>query len=185
MMRARWCRYSVSAWRSARPLSSMNSACPLRSERGPTSDCAMVRRSPKFLTTWASRSSARSVVESVFTGPRSYVEIVAGCHRDGQHASTEVGMSIVDTTAGRVLVSPSRAFDGEWISTFSPGNRVCHRRRRRTAHRPVTRRPLVRGQPAVPRFQYAVQPTVRLILPEDPHSRREREAMSRRSLRSR
>jgi hypothetical protein len=65
--------------------------------------------------------SARSVVESVFTGSRSYVEIVAGCHHDGQHASTEVGMSIVDTTAGRVLVSPSRAFDDEWISTFSPG----------------------------------------------------------------
>jgi hypothetical protein len=65
--------------------------------------------------------SARPVVESVFTGPRSYVEIVAGCHHDGQHASTEVGMSIVDTTAGRVVVSPSRAFDGEWISTFSPG----------------------------------------------------------------
>ena len=65
--------------------------------------------------------SARCVVESVFTGPRSYVEIVAGCRRDGQHASTEVGMSIVDTTEGRVLVSPSRAFDGEWISTFSPG----------------------------------------------------------------
>ncbi len=65
--------------------------------------------------------SARLVVESVFTGPRSYVEIVAGCHRDGKHATTEVGMSIVDTTEGRVLVSPSRAFDGEWISTFSPG----------------------------------------------------------------
>jgi hypothetical protein len=65
--------------------------------------------------------SARSVVESVFTGPRSYVEIVAGCRRDGQHASTEVGMSIVDTAEGRVLVSPSRAFDGEWVSTFSPG----------------------------------------------------------------
>jgi hypothetical protein len=65
--------------------------------------------------------SARPVVESVFTGPRSYVEIVAGCRHDGQHATTEVGMSIVDTTAGRVLVSPSRAFDGEWISTFSPG----------------------------------------------------------------
>jgi hypothetical protein len=60
-------------------------------------------------------------VESVFCGPRSYVEIVAGCNRDGQHATTEVGMSIVDTTAGRVLVSPSRAFDGEWVSTFSPG----------------------------------------------------------------
>jgi hypothetical protein len=65
--------------------------------------------------------SARPVVESVFAGPRSYVEIVAGCHRDGEHATTEVGMSIVDTTAGRVLVSPSRAFDGEWVSTFSPG----------------------------------------------------------------
>jgi hypothetical protein len=65
--------------------------------------------------------SARPVVESVFTGPRSYVEIVAGCHQDGRHASTEVGMSIVDTEAGRVLVSPSRAFDGEWISTFAPG----------------------------------------------------------------
>jgi hypothetical protein len=65
--------------------------------------------------------SARTVVESVFTGPRSYVEIVAGCHHDGRHTSTEVGMSIVDTTVGRVLVSPSRAFDGEWISTFSPG----------------------------------------------------------------
>ena len=66
-------------------------------------------------------SSARRVVESVFSGPRSYVEIVAGCHRDGRHATTEVGMSIVDATAGRVLVSPSRAFDGEWVSTFAPG----------------------------------------------------------------
>ena len=66
-------------------------------------------------------ASARPVVESVFSGPRSYVEIVAGCHRDGQHATTEVGMSIVDTAAGRVLVSPSCAFDGEWVSTFSPG----------------------------------------------------------------
>ncbi|MCQ4364455.1 ESX secretion-associated protein EspG [Mycobacterium gordonae] len=66
-------------------------------------------------------TSARAVVESVFTGPRSYVEIVAGCNRDGRHSTTEVGLSIVDTTAGRVLVSPSRAFDGEWVSTFSPG----------------------------------------------------------------
>jgi hypothetical protein len=65
--------------------------------------------------------SARPVVESVFCGLRSYVEIVAGCRRDGRHATTEVGMSIVDTTAGRILVSPSRAFDDEWVSTFSPG----------------------------------------------------------------
>jgi EspG family len=65
--------------------------------------------------------SARPVLESVFNGPRSYVEIVAGCRRDGRQATTEVGMSIVDTAAGRVLVSPSRAFDGEWVSKFSPG----------------------------------------------------------------
>ncbi|OBI44190.1 ESX secretion-associated protein EspG [Mycobacterium colombiense] len=65
--------------------------------------------------------SARRVVESVFNGPRSYVEIVAGCHRDGRHSTSEVGMSIVDAREGRVLVSPSRAFDGEWVSTFAPG----------------------------------------------------------------
>lgn len=65
--------------------------------------------------------SARPVVEAVFNGPRSYVEIVAGSRCDARHATTEVGVSIVDTTAGRVLVSPSRAFDGEWVSTFSPG----------------------------------------------------------------
>lgn len=66
-------------------------------------------------------ASARPVVESVFSGPRSYVEIVAGARRDGQQSTTEVGMSIVDTAEGRVLVSPSRAFDGEWVSTFAPG----------------------------------------------------------------
>lgn len=65
--------------------------------------------------------SARPVVESVFNGPRSYVEIVAGCHRDGRHSTSEVGMSVVDARQGRVLVSPSRAFDGEWVSTFAPG----------------------------------------------------------------
>ncbi len=65
--------------------------------------------------------SARKVVESVFNGPRSYVEIVAGCHRDGRHSTSEVGMSIVDAHEGRVLVSPSLAFDGEWVSTFAPG----------------------------------------------------------------
>ena len=76
---------------------------------------------PEVLDYLGIPESARPVVESVFAGPRSYVEIVAGRHRDGQHATTEVGMSIVDTTAGRILVSPSRAFDGEWVSTFRPG----------------------------------------------------------------
>ncbi len=65
--------------------------------------------------------SARPAVEAVFDGPRRYVEVVAGRRRDGRHATTEVGLSIVDAGAGRILISPSRGFDGEWISTFSPG----------------------------------------------------------------
>lgn len=66
-------------------------------------------------------ASARPVVDAVFTGRRSYVEIVAGEHRDGHRVSTEVGVSVVDSEAGRILVSPSKAFDGEWLSTFAPG----------------------------------------------------------------
>ena len=65
--------------------------------------------------------SARPVVEAAFDWRRSYVEIVAGQHRDGHHITTDVGVSIVDTTEGRILVSPSKAFDGEWVSTFAPG----------------------------------------------------------------
>ncbi|MEO6795110.1 MAG: ESX secretion-associated protein EspG, partial [Mycobacterium sp.] len=66
-------------------------------------------------------ASARPIVESVFGGPRSYVEVVAGCSQGGRHTTTEVGMSLVDTDQGRILVTPSRAFDGEWVSTFRPG----------------------------------------------------------------
>ncbi|OMC28990.1 secretion protein EspG [Mycobacterium sp. GA-1841] len=65
--------------------------------------------------------SARPMVESVFDGRRTYVEIVAGEHRDGHRVTTQVGVSIVDTPEGRILVSPSKAFDGEWISTFTAG----------------------------------------------------------------
>ncbi|PRC49212.1 ESX secretion-associated protein EspG, partial [Mycobacterium sp. ITM-2017-0098] len=65
--------------------------------------------------------SARPVVVAAFEDARTYVEIVAGQHRDGHRVSTDVGVSVVDTTLGRVLVSPSKAFDGEWISTFVPG----------------------------------------------------------------
>lgn len=67
-------------------------------------------------------ASARPVVESVFHGRRTYVEVVAGEHRDGHRVSTEVGVSVVDTAAGRILVSPSKAFDGEWVSTFTAGS---------------------------------------------------------------
>ena len=64
-------------------------------------------------------ASARPVVEAAFSDRRTYVEIVAGQHRDGHRISTDVGVSIVDTPEGRVLVSPSKAFDGEWVSSFT------------------------------------------------------------------
>jgi hypothetical protein len=65
--------------------------------------------------------SARAVVEAAFDADRSYVEVVAGEHRDGQRVATGVGVSVVDTTAGRVVVSPVKAYDGQWVSTFAPG----------------------------------------------------------------
>jgi hypothetical protein len=65
-------------------------------------------------------ASARPVVEAAFGTSRTYVEIVAGQHRDGHRISTDVGVSIVDTPEGRVLVAPSKAFDGEWVSSFTP-----------------------------------------------------------------
>jgi hypothetical protein len=68
---------------------------------------------------------ARQVVEAAFGPDRSYVEIVAGDDRDGHRVSTEVGVSIVDTSEGRVLVTPERAFDGEVLSTFSSGTSLA------------------------------------------------------------
>ncbi|MBV5244675.1 MULTISPECIES: ESX secretion-associated protein EspG [Mycolicibacterium] len=69
--------------------------------------------------------SARPVVVAAFEDSRTYVEIVAGQHRDGHRVSTDVGVSVVDTVLGRVLVSPAKARDGEWISTFAPGDPVA------------------------------------------------------------
>jgi EspG family len=69
--------------------------------------------------------TARPVVEAAFAADRTYVEIVAGDHRDGHRVSTEVGVSVVDTSAGRVLVAPARAFDGEVVSTFSSGTSLA------------------------------------------------------------
>jgi hypothetical protein len=65
--------------------------------------------------------ASRHVVTAAYAPGRSYVEIVAGDHRDGHRVSTDVGVSVVDTAAGRVLVSPTKAFDGEWVSTFASG----------------------------------------------------------------
>jgi hypothetical protein len=71
------------------------------------------------------QGAAREVVESVYTGQRSYAEVVAGERHDGRHATSEVGIGIVDSAAGRVLVSPHRAPDGEWVSTFAPGTQLA------------------------------------------------------------
>ncbi len=65
--------------------------------------------------------SARPVVRSVFEDPRRYVEVVAGQHTGATPATTDVGIAVVDSSAGRVVVSPTRAFDGEWVSVFAPG----------------------------------------------------------------
>ncbi len=69
--------------------------------------------------------SARDVVRAVFEGPRSYVEVVAGQRLEATKQSTEVGIAVVDTTEGRVVVSPSRAFDGDWVSVFAPGTSLA------------------------------------------------------------
>ncbi len=66
-------------------------------------------------------ASAVPVVRSAFTRARSYVEVRAGSARDGVHSLSEVGVGIIDAEAGRVLVNPERAADGEWVSTFAPG----------------------------------------------------------------
>lgn len=65
--------------------------------------------------------SAHQVIRAAFAPQRRYVEIVAGDHRDGHRVCTDVGVSVVDTTAGRILVRPAKASDGTWISTFGPG----------------------------------------------------------------
>ncbi|MCV7177749.1 ESX secretion-associated protein EspG [Mycolicibacterium sphagni] len=65
--------------------------------------------------------SAIPVVHSVFSGPRSYVEVRAGSAHDGAQNLSDVGIGIVDAAAGRLLVGPERAADGEWLSTYAPG----------------------------------------------------------------
>lgn len=65
--------------------------------------------------------TARPVVRAAFEAPYDYVEVVAGRRSDGRRHSTEVGVGVLDTVAGRVVVSPHRAFDGEWLSTFASG----------------------------------------------------------------
>ncbi|MBA0048256.1 ESX secretion-associated protein EspG [Mycobacteroides sp. LB1] len=65
--------------------------------------------------------AAQPVVESAFIGARNYVEVVAGQRDNATQQTSEVGISVVDTSTGRILVSPRRADDGVWLSTFAPG----------------------------------------------------------------
>lgn len=69
--------------------------------------------------------AARGVVRAVFESPCNYVEVVAGRRSGAKTYTTEVGIAVLDTAAGRVLVSPTRAFDGEWVSTFASGTPVA------------------------------------------------------------
>ncbi|MET0896443.1 MAG: ESX secretion-associated protein EspG [Mycobacterium sp.] len=66
-------------------------------------------------------ASARPAVTAVFRGPTNYVEVVAGRHQDGSHVTSEVGIALVDTSEGRIVVSPAKAADGQWVSTYAPG----------------------------------------------------------------
>lgn len=67
-------------------------------------------------------AAAHPVVESAFYGPRTYVEVVAGQRTQEGEQTTSVGVSVMDTTTGRVLIAPHRAGDGTWLSTFAPGS---------------------------------------------------------------
>ena len=64
------------------------------------------------------QAEKRAIAQALF----EYVDAGAAVtiYRDGHRISTDVGVSIVDTTEGRVLVAPSKAFDGEWVSSFTP-----------------------------------------------------------------
>ncbi|MGY4712625.1 ESX secretion-associated protein EspG [Mycolicibacterium sp. CBM1] len=66
-------------------------------------------------------ASATMVVRAALHGRRCYAEVRAGVNDHGAVDLSEVGVGIIDTEAGRVLVSPHRADDGEWVSTFAPG----------------------------------------------------------------
>lgn len=49
-------------------------------------------------------------------------EVMVIEHRDGGSASMQECLSVLDTLSGRLIVTPSRAMDGEIWSTYAPGD---------------------------------------------------------------
>ncbi|MGV9411215.1 ESX secretion-associated protein EspG [Nocardia sp. NPDC003693] len=52
-------------------------------------------------------------------------EIVMMAHRDGAPAAAELCLSVLDTAAGRIVVIPATALDGQIRSTYLPGDDVA------------------------------------------------------------
>ncbi|MET9286807.1 ESX secretion-associated protein EspG [Nocardia beijingensis] len=63
-----------------------------------------------------------AVLSRALTEVARRAEILVIEHRDGSQAQPEVSVSVLDTTSGRLIVTPSRAMDGEIWSTFAPGD---------------------------------------------------------------
>ncbi|MFQ6395120.1 ESX secretion-associated protein EspG [Nocardia sp. KC 131] len=63
-----------------------------------------------------------SLLSRVLEEVQRRAEILVIEHRDGGSAQTEVGVSVIDTLSGRLIVTPSKAMDGQAWSTYAPGD---------------------------------------------------------------
>ncbi len=97
--------------------------------------------------------TARAVVEAAYSPGRTYVEIVAGDHRDGHRVTTDVGVSIVDTQAGRVLVYSVEGLRRRVGLDIHLRHPTGDRHRDRKAHRHAARRRVVPAVATDPRLR--------------------------------
>ncbi|WP_280477498.1 ESX secretion-associated protein EspG [Nocardia asiatica] len=63
-----------------------------------------------------------AVLARALTEVARRAEILVIEHRDGDSPQPEASVSVLDTLPGRLIVTPSRAMDGELWSTFAPGD---------------------------------------------------------------
>ncbi|MEV6427523.1 ESX secretion-associated protein EspG [Nocardia sp. NPDC051463] len=68
------------------------------------------------------------VLSRVFDEVQRRAEVVVIEHRDGGSAPVEVGVAVLDTRSGRLIVTPSKAMDGQIWSTYAPGDDAAVRR---------------------------------------------------------